>query len=98
MYVGSGKNNVDKRIERPLRKNKKLFWHIDYFAKEGEIEEIYVGRKKECSVANLLLKYSDACVAGFGSSDCECCSHLFYMKDIDKVKSQVKQIGFKKYL
>lgn len=31
VYVGSGLNNLNKRIERHLCKNKKLRWHIDYF-------------------------------------------------------------------
>ena len=28
--VGSAQNNLEKRIERHLRKTKQKFWHIDY--------------------------------------------------------------------
>ena len=50
-YVGSAQNNLEKRIERHLMKNKKKFWHIDYllaneFAKV--IKAVYkkAGRKE----------------------------------------------------
>jgi len=29
-YVGSAQNNLEKRVERHMSKNKKKFWHIDY--------------------------------------------------------------------
>ena len=29
-YVGSDQNNLEKRIARHLRRNKRIFWHIDY--------------------------------------------------------------------
>jgi Uri superfamily endonuclease len=31
-YVGSAQNNLEKRIERHLRKTKQKFWHIDYLS------------------------------------------------------------------
>ncbi|RLF60544.1 MAG: GIY-YIG nuclease family protein, partial [Thermoplasmata archaeon] len=36
-YVGSGLNNLEKRVGRHLRKNKKKKWHIDYLLEEGKI-------------------------------------------------------------
>ena len=30
LYVGSAKRGLEARIKRHLRKDKKIFWHIDY--------------------------------------------------------------------
>ena len=34
LYVGSGMNNVFKRIERHKKKDKKKRWHIDYLSSD----------------------------------------------------------------
>jgi endonuclease-3 len=73
-YVGSAPS--EKRLERHLRKEKKMHWHIDYFLKEARIREIYITRERtECEVArDIGLPY----IKGFGCSDCNCPSHFFY--------------------
>lgn len=96
IYVGSAKNNLCKRIKRHLSKDKKIFWHIDYFLKNAKIEKVFVGRKKECDISKILLKYSKAYVEGFGSSDCKCVSHLFYAKYLKMLLPWLKLEGFKK--
>jgi len=30
VYVGSAQTNLEQRVGRHLRKNKRLFWHVDY--------------------------------------------------------------------
>ena len=84
-YVGSAQNNLEKRIERYLRKIKQEFWHIDYLLDYANVEVLKVfykkaGKSEECKVAN---KIGERCVStkGFGSSDCKCRSHLFKLKD-----------------
>ena len=74
IYVGSAPS--EKRLERHLKKEKKLFWHIDYFLKKAHIKKIYIVKgEKECEVAQKIdLPY----IKGFGCSDCKCPSHLFY--------------------
>jgi len=86
-YVGSAQNNLEKRIERHLRKTKQKFWHIDYLLDDANVEVLKVfyenaGKSEECKVAN---KISERCVPtkGFGSSDCKCKSHLFKLKNIN---------------
>ncbi len=65
-----------KRLERHLRTEKKLFWHIDYFLEKAHIRKIYIAEgEKECKVAQ---KMNLPGVKGFGCSDCKCPSHLFY--------------------
>jgi endonuclease-3 len=73
-YVGSAPS--ERRLERHLRKEKKIHWHIDYFLEEARIREIYITRERtECEVArDIDLPY----IMGFGCSDCDCRSHLFY--------------------
>ncbi len=73
IYVGSAPS--EKRLERHLRKNKKLFWHIDYFLEKARITNIYIAKGKECDVAQ---KIDLPFIKGFGCSDCTCVSHLFY--------------------
>jgi len=29
-YVGSAQNNLEQRVKRHLRKEKRKFWHVDY--------------------------------------------------------------------
>jgi len=84
-YVGSAQNNLEKRIERHLRKTKQKFWHIDYLLDNANVKVLKVfyenaGKSEECKVAN---KIGERCVPtkGFGSSDCKCKSHLFKLED-----------------
>ena len=86
-YVGSAQNNLEKRIERHLRKTKQKCWHIDYLLDDADVEVLKVfyenaGKSEECKVAN---KIGERCVPpkGFGSSDCKCKSHLFKLKTIN---------------
>jgi len=81
VYVGSALNNLDKRIERHLRNEKKKFWHIDYLLlnKNSKIKEIFYkknNKKKECEIARKILRFGIP-IKKFGSSDCNCESHLF---------------------
>ena len=84
-YVGSAQNNLEKRVSRHLRKEKRRFWHIDYLLDNDAAKIIAVFHKQadksgECAVAKTIGEKSEA-VKGFGSSDCNCKSHLFHMED-----------------
>ena len=79
-YVGSALNGLEQRIERHLRKNKKIHWHIDYLLRNAKIVDIHYKENKkreECNIANTLSKKLIA-ISDFGCSDCKCNSHLFY--------------------
>ena len=80
-YVGSGMNNLAKRVGRHLRGDKKVFWHIDYLLEEAEIIGIITIESNyniECEIAKLL-SCRFKTVKGFGSSDCHCKGHLFLL-------------------
>jgi Uri superfamily endonuclease len=84
-YVGSAQNNLEKRVNRHLRKKKRKFWHIDYLLDNEATKVITVfhkqaGKAEECAVARAIGERGEA-VAGFGASDCNCKSHLYHIED-----------------
>ena len=86
LYVGRAKNNLAARLRRHLKKNKKLFWHIDYLLEQAEIKEIWVKDSylDECQlVRNIkeIASRSSFPLKKFGSSDCHCLSHLIYLSE-----------------
>ncbi len=83
-YVGSAMNSLEVRIARHLRKNnKKLWWHVDYLLANESVEVVDMliresDEKEECSIARELAERFEV-IRGFGSSDCKCEGHLFYL-------------------
>lgn len=89
-YVGSAQNNLEKRIERHLKKEKNNHWHIDYLLENKEVFVLDVlkkeaGKQEECFVAKRFSENAKT-IKGFGCSDCDCESHLFKIDDINKKK------------
>jgi endonuclease-3 len=82
VYVGSAKRNLHRRIDRHLRKKKKKFWHIDYFLQYTDIKKVWISDFSEVKTAELLSQIMKIPVLGFGSSDKNSRSHLFYDKTI----------------
>jgi len=94
-YVGSAQNNLETRVKRHLRKEKRLFWHIDYLldAAAAEVLEVYClegGKNCECQIAQRLAKQCEP-VPRFGCSDCHCNSHLYRSGSFDFLKGHMKQ-------
>lgn len=86
IYVGSAQNGLERRIQRHVRRKKKVRWHIDYLLQYGQVvsAHTYGGEKdKECVVSHEIGNMEDAVVPvkGFGSSDCFCASHLYFFQD-----------------
>jgi Uri superfamily endonuclease len=100
-YVGSALGSLEKRVQRHLSENKKIYWHIDYLLAHGRVIDIVQGEtteRKECAVAAELSKHLTP-ITGFGSSDCKCGSHLFFNQDINELRMRVltsfKECGIK---
>lgn len=78
VYTGSAARNLEARIERHLRREKTLRWHIDYLLAEPDVRIVEVRRsaRPECEL-NARTAGSIP-VPGFGASDCRngCGSHL----------------------
>ena len=102
LYVGRAKQVLQRRLERHLRKEKKFFWHIDYFLQKAEIEEIWIRYDffDECWAASELkniLKDSLFPLEKFGSSDCRFTSHLIYLpRTRADLKSLRKKLSLEK--
>ena len=81
-YVGSAQNNLELRLARHQRRDKRLFWHIDYLLDNPKVSVVDVfyksgGKSEECKMAGMLEKNGGKPIKGFGCSDCHCKSHLF---------------------
>jgi len=94
-YVGSAQNGLEKRIERHFRKEKRVFWHVDYLLQSPASKILRVfhktaGKPEECAVAKKIGAEGEA-VAGFGCSDCPCKTHLFRMKAYDSMREFMQE-------
>lgn len=90
-YIGSALGGLKKRVGRHLKKDKTLHWHIDYLLTRAQVVDVVQAQsetRKECEIARELDKYFPS-VQGFGSSDCNCKSHLFFDSDFHKLLRQV---------
>ena len=92
-YVGSAQSNLEPRIKRHLKKKKPLFWHIDYLLDSGAAEILQVfakeaDRTEECTIARMLKGEGEA-IKGFGSSDCNCISHLVHIRDFKLLQNSM---------
>lgn len=82
VYVGRAKRNMEARIARHLRREKKKRWHIDYLtcaASNVQYQTLPAWTGSECELAGMVKnRGGKVVVKGFGSSDCKCAAHLFY--------------------
>jgi Uri superfamily endonuclease len=78
VYTGSAKRNLEARIARHLREEKRCHWHIDHLLAAPGVRIVAVARSRlgECD-ANQRVR-GVVTVPGFGASDCRagCGAHL----------------------
>ncbi|MCK5183836.1 MAG: GIY-YIG nuclease family protein [Candidatus Heimdallarchaeota archaeon] len=104
IYVGSafGPGGLEKRITRHIKQEKKIFWHIDYLLNDNFVKikaygEILSDHKIECNVVDQITRTfqeKSLIIENFGSSDCNCKSHLLYFNNTP-VNEIIKQIKIK---
>ncbi len=99
IYIGSAKGCLEARLQRHLSKNKRILWHIDYLLKseKTKILQIWIiDKKMECQTAEVVCQdpTTEIIKKGFGSSDCKCLTHLFFIKDEKKTEKILEEIGF----
>lgn len=86
VYTGSAQNGLEKRIKRHVSSNKKFHWHIDYLLAYAKVIKVlrYVGRKDECKLNSVTEQSAGSIqiVKKFGSSDCNCATHLYYFENV----------------
>ncbi len=85
VYVGSafGPGGIRARLNHHLHPSRPPHWHIDYLKAHANVAEVwccYVRRSLEHQWARKLGMQLGASIplTGFGSSDCNCESHLYF--------------------
>ena len=101
-YIGSANGCLGTRLQRHLRKEKRIFWHIDYLLENQKVKILQIwtiDKKVECQTTEVLCQDPAIKIIkkGFGSSDCKCLTHLFFIKDKKKTEKILKEIGFSVY-
>ena len=84
VYVGSalGPGGLRARLSRYMAGTGSQHWHIDYLLSAADVLGAVVrgdGQRHECQWADWLRSRETECVRRFGSSDCRCKGHLFYL-------------------
>ena len=93
MYCGSafGPGGLRARISHHLRHTEKPHWHIDYLRQYAEVVDIWFSldsERLECRFQTAACALDGAAsVAGFGSTDCGCISHLVGFKEIPELSA-----------
>jgi Uri superfamily endonuclease len=91
IYSGSarGGGGIRARVERHMRKDKKMHWHMDYlrpFLQLQRVGFVISPQDYECRLNRIALDFEGAMVntPGFGASDCQegCPSHLVYFHSL----------------
>ncbi len=80
VYAGSAQSSLFARVGRHFSTEKKVHWHIDRLLLHAEpVSAIMIeGDDRECEINRLVagMEGSRMVCKGFGSSDCECPTHL----------------------
>ncbi len=107
VYVGSafGPGGVLARVERHCRPDKRVRWHIDYVRTSMKVAEVWYTHypdHQEHQWAGTLSTGGEAAasIRGFGSSDCDCKSHLFHFRhrpDLSVFRRELKRTVKKAY-
>ena len=99
VYVGSafGSGGLVARIRHHYRNSESFHWHIDYLRAAVEITEVWYSHdpvKREHEWAGIFMGVHGVKLPlrGFGSTDCNCESHLFFFRVPPSVKMFRKQI------
>ncbi len=102
LYVGRAKRGLRKRVERHLRRDKKLFWHIDYLLRKSKVDEVWTKHNSldECRTAKKIAQIAKSSIIPdnhFGASDCRCPGHLIYVAESDELLQVRKGLAFERF-
>ena len=94
-YAGSARRGLASRLARHHRREKRLHWHIDYLLAavgSGQVSSLAFPAPglAECRLAQQVRASATGFVPRFGSSDCRCPSHLFYLGPAPQWRSTEK--------
>ena len=98
IYVGSAKRGMQARLARHVRKEKKLFWHIDFVTSRPDVtvKAIFLSSGKECATLTEISNLGVLFGRRLGASDCTCPSHFVHIpgKRLKQVMTLLSQRGF----
>ena len=82
-YAGSalGPGGLAARLKRHAAGAGRQHWHIDYLLPHARLLGALARedqQRLECAWAAWAGRQAQACIRGFGSSDCACTGHLFF--------------------
>jgi Uri superfamily endonuclease len=87
VYVGSalGPGGVRARLAHHVKPSRRPHWHIDYLRAHTRVEEVWYcldtrGLEHIWAERIGLAEGASVPLAGFGSTDCRCESHLFFFR------------------
>jgi len=99
IYVGSafGPGGLKARIAHHGKKARRPHWHIDYLGSFLDLSEIWytydpVGREHQWAQTLQSIRGATVPLAGFGSSDCRCKTHLFFRDARPSIKTFRRKI------
>jgi Uri superfamily endonuclease len=98
-YVGSAQNDLEQRVKRHLRKEKRKFWHVDYLLDNDTTRVVKVfykqaNKTEECAIAKVIGERGEP-IHDFGSSDCNCKSHLYRIKHYEFLQESMRVLDVK---
>lgn len=86
VYVGSHRTDLESRIARHVRRikdGKRLHWHIDFLREACQaVGYVMIPSKgdPECPLSRWVGTRGRMVCKGFGSSDCDCPTHVWHFK------------------
>lgn len=92
-YLGSALGGFKSRVNRHLTEDKEPKWHIDYLLNEAKVLRVILcetERRLECPLSQALVG-GFSFIPGFGSSDCQCQSHLYFANDRSSLELGVRK-------
>lgn len=99
IYIGSafGPGGLKARIAHHSRIARRPHWHIDYLGPFLTLREIWytedpIHREHQWAQIVSDIRGMSAPLAGFGSSDCRCQSHLFFRKNRPSINTFRKKL------
>ncbi|MCG7844290.1 MAG: GIY-YIG nuclease family protein [Methanomassiliicoccales archaeon] len=103
LYCGSAQAGLGPRLARHMRKDKVSHWHIDHLTLLAEpigALLFFAGTEGECVLARELsdCPFVSSPGKGFGSSDCDCPTHLFQVHEgvpLIMVMDMIRSVGLK---
>lgn len=94
VYVGSalGLGGLRSRLAHHEKPSKKPHWHIDYLRAHAQPQRVWytyglLRREHQWATAFRTVPNGLSPLPGFGSSDCNCESHLFFFQSLPSLRS-----------